>query len=99
MADVHGQAVGDGLTHVQRLEQRQFVAVREDQFGEALQHAFAFARRLPRPDTAVECPAGGGNGEFDVRLVGRLNARDPRPSIGVMSSNVSPLAALRSGHR
>jgi hypothetical protein len=50
--------------------------VGKDQFSEALQHAFAFARRLPRPDTAVECPACGGHGALDVRLVGRRNPRD-----------------------
>ena len=51
--DVHGEAVADRLAHVERLEQRQLVAVREDQLGEALQHALAFARRLPRPDAAA----------------------------------------------
>ena len=91
--DVHREAVADRLAHVERLEQRELVAVREHQFREAQQHALALARRLPRPRAALErARAAATARSTSAASVEATLAMHP-PSIGLTQSNVAPDAA------
>ncbi|MCY1415980.1 hypothetical protein D9M71_314790 [compost metagenome] len=56
------------LAHVQRVEQGQFLAVGEHQFGELEQHRLALARRHARPGAVVEGIARGAHGGVDLDL-------------------------------
>jgi hypothetical protein len=74
---VEGQRVADGLAHVQRFQQREFLAVLVDQRGQAQQMLLALARRQGAPDAGFEGAAGGLHGAVHVgraarRHVGQL---------------------------
>ena len=91
--NVDGQAVADRLAHVERLEQRELVAVREDQLGETLQHALALARRLARPAPLSKARRAAATARSTSALSVAATCAMTRPSIGLMSSKVAPLAA------
>ena len=77
---------GDGLSHVEGFEQGQFVAVLEDEFGEARQHLLALLRMAGAPAALFEGRAGRRNGAVHVlriafRDLGQHTAIDRRDAV------------------
>ena len=94
---VDGVRLGDELAHVHRIQQRQFVAVLGDEFGQPLQHALAMGgrgrattprsrtRRAPKRTAASTSSASAE----DTRVINS-------PVAGLTESNVAPDAAVRN---
>ena len=76
----HALRLADRLADVQGFEQREFVAVRLDQFGPAQQHALARRRRLAGPARVGKGRACGGHGAVDV---GGITGGDLHPGLAV----------------
>ena len=110
-ADVDGQRVLDGLAHVQRFEQRQFLAGGEDLLGKAQQHLLARRGDLPaqRPSskararrrTAASTSAALAarhlrqQAAVDRRQAGRRSGRRRRRRAGRRSARGRRCAARR----
>jgi hypothetical protein len=65
------QGIHHRLAHVQRVEQRQFLAVLQNQLGQAQQNLLALARRHPRPGALLESLAGAAYRQIDLDLAAR----------------------------
>jgi len=65
---VHAQRVLDGLAHVQRFQQRQFVARGQDLVGKAHQQPLAHGGRLAGPAAVFEGGTGAGHRGVHIGL-------------------------------
>jgi hypothetical protein len=97
-ADIHHAAELDRAAHVQRLDQRELVAIRFDQVGELVDEAGTLIGLHLGPRT-LESGARGGNGGIDVGLTGagdvgqRLACCRVIGGEGLAALRLSPLAA------
>src|SRR5581483_7934734 len=80
--DVDAAGIANRLAHVERLEERELVAVLANELGEADEDALALLRREPRPDARLERLPRSADGAVDVLDVARRDGGDHAAGAG-----------------
>ncbi len=73
---VHVARVANRLAHVERLEQRELVAVLAHELGETNEHTLPLLGLEARPDARLERALRAGDGTVDVFRIARRDLRD-----------------------